>query len=459
MQVAVVLIISGIYLRFHMSNILEKELSQKLTSISATIATELDASIVSLLSPGDETTRTYQNYHEKLTALKSAANLERIVVFSKNGIIWLDTRQEKPIGSPYIRMEFDRYEINKVLKGEKASSILFESHQNLLVKSGYSPLLLDGNVIGIVAVLGNANSLKVIRDIQNNILQIGAFAFVFSIVLAFFISKRITSPLSNLQKAAQKIALGELKHPIQAKSKDEIGFLAETMEEMRRAILTRDERQKAMIAGVAHEIRNPLGGIELFAGLIKDDVDNPEMQEKLDKILKETRNLKTLVKNFLDYARQPTPEIRSCLVMNCWKEAKELIEDKLDGITLAEKGDAMIDIDPQHCKQIFLNLALNAIQAFTQEQLKKITIHVTKNDEQITIYFSDNGPGISNDNRDLIFEPFYTTRATGLGLGLSMVKNLVEINQGKIKLIESNEKGTAFQLVFPKAKAHHLQEE
>ena len=88
---------------------------------------------------------------------------------------------------------------------------------------------------------------------------------------------------------------------IEVKGKDEISYLAKAMEDMRRAIVQRDEQQMAMMAGVAHEIRNPLGGIELFAGLLYDEFKNQPVQNHAEKILKETRNFKTIGAKFFGF--------------------------------------------------------------------------------------------------------------------------------------------------------------
>ncbi|NIA28490.1 MAG: HAMP domain-containing protein [Actinobacteria bacterium] len=449
LQIALVLILSGIYLRYSLQNTLEAELGEKLENIAAIVAVQMDPSLVTLLGPGDEETRIYNNLRQTLLGIRTAAKMKRIVVLTPAGGIWLDTEFNTMIGTVYLQGQFNRNEIESVLQGRKASSILFRGNDGRLYKSGYAPLKKGRQVVGIVAVEGGVESLAIVNTMQRRLVQIGIVSLLFSVVLAVFTSHRLTAPLHKLRQSAQKIARGKLDKEIAIKGKDEIAFLAQTMEEMRKAILQRDERQKAMLAGVAHEIRNPLGGIELFAGLLHDELTNPEQKSNAEKILKESKNLKTLVQNFLDFAKPIVARKESCSVRKVWDETEQLLRNEFEKKNIAPdvSGDAMVFVDPQHLKQIFMNLAINALQAISGNG--RISVTVSENKKNTVITFSDSGSGISPDIQKNIFEPFFSNKEKGLGLGLAMCKMMVEQNNGTIQLVESNNQGTTLQIQLP----------
>jgi signal transduction histidine kinase len=450
LQIGFVLLLSGLYLDFKVKKILEEELGHKLETVAAAIGGQIDVSLVTLLAPGDEGSRTYQNITRKLVELKEQTNMQRISIFSSKGDLWVDS-ETSPIGGSYPRYMMDRVEIDYALKDHLKSSVLFAGNDKKLFKTGYAPLKVEGKIVGVIAVEGSAQSLKSIVDIQRNILNLGIFSLLISFVLALFTSRRIVSPITKLQIAAREIGKGNLEKKIAVTGRDEISFLEETMEEMRKGIIRRDAQQRSMLASVAHEIRNPLGGIELFAGLLHEDLPDEKLKEKTAKILKESKNLKSLIQHFLDYARPALPKPESCDTVQCWNEVRELLDPHISGqnITVQVQGNALVYADPQHLKQIFINLALNSIQAMSDESEKRISLEISKNKNFAKILFSDNGAGVAEKNIDQIFEPFFSQKANGLGLGLSIVKNLTENNKGRIRLLQTGNKGACFELVFP----------
>ncbi len=449
LQIALVLLLSGAYLRYSLQNALEDELGEKLKNIAATVAVQMDPSLIPLLGPGDEETRIYKNLRQALLSMKLAAKMKRIVVLTPAGGIWLDTDINTMIGTIYLQGEFNKNEMESVLLGRTASSILFRGNDGKLYKSGYAPLKKEQQVVGIVVVEGGVESLAIVNTMQRRLVQIGVISLLISVFLAVFTSQRLTAPLHKLRQSAQRIARGKLDLEIAVKGKDEIAFLAQTMEEMRKAILQRDERQKAMLAGVAHEIRNPLGGIELFAGLLHDELTNPVQKANAQKILKESKNLKTLVQDFLDFGKPIVPKKKSCPVRQTWEEAEQLLQNQFrqKNIDVYITGDATVFVDPQHLKQIFLNLAINALQAILPGG--KVELNISENKNNAVIEFSDTGTGISDDIRENIFEPFFSRREKGLGLGLAMCKIMAEQNGGTIRLKKSDEQGTSFELQLP----------
>ncbi|MBD3376426.1 HAMP domain-containing protein [candidate division KSB1 bacterium] len=447
----VVLLLAGFYLQYRVSEHLERQLGDKLKGIATAVAVQTDAQLVALLTPGDVQTRTYQLLKVRLERIKEQTGMQRLLILSPSGEIWLDT-QTDAIGEPYARYQFDQYEIEQALSGSPASSVLFSDEQKRLFKSAYAPLRKN-SIQGVAVVQGSAASLDAVRDIQATIFKIGLAGLFFSIILAMIVSRPITRPILELQKAARRIGKGRWDRPVPSqKGPREIVFLAHTMDEMRRELLARDEQQKAMLAGIAHEIRNPLGGIELYAGILNDEISDVDIQKNVDKILKESQNLKILIDQFIDYARPLKPQQEQTSVKKIWLDVAMMIEPECEkfGIRLEIWDDVTILMDPQHLRQVFLNLALNSIQAMAEpaDQQKIISIEVISHDP-VKIEFKDTGPGIPESIRERIFEPFFTQKASGMGLGLTMVKKLMEANKASIFLSSSGNTGTCFILNFP----------
>ena len=222
---------------------------------------------------------------------------------------------------------------------------------------------------------------------------------------------------------------------------------------MRKGVLTRERSLRAMLGGVAHEIRNPLGGIELFAGLLRKQVDDPKEAESVDRILGEVHHLDGIITDFLQYAR-PTEPTRSEFEVATVARA---VDEVLDG-TLRDSGvrpqfdcaDAHIDADPDQFRQVLINLVQNAMQA--QDGDGSVRVAARPVGDMVEVVVEDEGPGIPEDLRERVFEPFYTTRQQGSGLGLSIARELTERNGGSLDIVSRDPRGTAIVMRWPAAR-------
>lgn len=446
LQMILIVVLGGVYLNWQLRQILEQELGNKLEGLSKTAALQIDGNLLRNILPGDEQSRTATNLLIQLNELKTASTARQIYIFNRKRQYLLETNQQNPIGSAVLFLPITQKEFDRLFSGLSVSSTLFTGNDGRLYKTGFAPILSNGQVIAALALEGSANTLEAIRSFRRDLLVLGLVLLIGSIFLGVIFSERVTTPINRLKAAALRITKGDYDSPIQTKSKDEIGFLGRTMEEMRRAIVQRDNRQKTMLAGVAHEIRNPLGGIELFAGLLVNELKDDEAKEEAQKILNEVQNLKKIVTGFLDYARPNKAHKTACAVRDVLNETRLLLADGLRNINFEfteDPPDQKVVVDPQHLKQILLNLIKNSIEAL--QGVGTIHIHVEKGRR---IFVSDSGPGIQDALGEKIFEPFFTNRKNGTGLGLAIVKSLVEENGGEIKLVSSASEGTTFGLFF-----------
>ncbi len=209
-------------------------------------------------------------------------------------------------------------------------------------------------------------------------------------------------------------------------------------------------------AGIAHEIRNPLGIIKGAAGLLRKEASSKstKAEELTSVILEEVDRLNEVISDFLEFARPKPPLfkpqkindlIRSTLQMVALQidEQKTRIEERL------APNLPQILADEHQMHQMFLNLLLNALQATDPEDTITIESRLLFEEGQIQVRFSDTGIGIPEEDRKKIFNPFFTTRDGGTGLGLSVVSQIVENHHGKIFLTGEEGKGSCFTLRFP----------
>jgi signal transduction histidine kinase len=266
------------------------------------------------------------------------------------------------------------------------------------------------------------------------------------------VARFITRPLRRLERAARAIGEGDLKAHIAATSTDEIGFLATTLDGMRQQLAARDQRLQMMLAGIAHEVRNPLGGMELFAGLLRDELVGDESKlAHLARIERELRHLATVVNDFLEYARRPCPELRRFDAVAILREVRELLapDAKRAGVALdlAAPEQAHVTCDPAQLRRALLNLGKNALQACDERGC--VTLGCAVEAKRIRLTVRDTGQGIDPSKVAEIFSPFYTTREQGTGLGLAFVAEIARDHGGEVKVDSRPGAGALFTIDLP----------
>lgn len=205
-----------------------------------------------------------------------------------------------------------------------------------------------------------------------------------------------------------------------------------------------------MAAGLAHEIRNPLGGIQLYASMLAQDVaDRPESAHTVQKIIGGVRRLEELVSQILHFTREINAHPSRCEVCALVQEAIELAQGRLG------KGRAQIradlpkslyhDLDARLFSQCVLNLVLNAIEAAGAQGTVWVSLSGT-DCGSLLLVVEDDGPGIAPDVLDRIFNPFFTTKDEGTGLGLSIVHRIVEAHNGTIQAQNRESGGARFEV-------------
>jgi two-component system, OmpR family, sensor histidine kinase CreC len=436
---------------------LDEELGRRLTSVAASAAAQIADESLVLLQKGDEETRTYRNVRRRLDELRQATGIGRLFVFTKEGNeSRADTQDGTPIGTPYFRLSADASEVRAAFAGTPTASVLFPGRDGKLYKSGYAAV--PGSPIEFaVAAEAAASYFDELAEFRNTLFATGAGGALLVVVLSVLVARRLVSPLKSLESAAAEIGRGDLGHAISASSRDEIGTVAETMEAMRQQLRTRDERMQMMLAGIAHEVRNPLGGMALYAGLLRDDLsqDPPDTKDALPHVKRiehELEQLKAIVGDFLEYARRPKPELVPHDLGALCADVRDLVAaaaaPRQVQVSL-ETEPVRAACDEGQLKRALLNLVQNAVQACPDDGSGKVTLACGRSGGEVVLTVRDTGPGMDSSQLERIFTPFYTTKQKGTGLGLAFVRDIARDHGARLDVSSTPGQGTTFTLALP----------
>ena len=275
------------------------------------------------------------------------------------------------------------------------------------------------------------------------IINIFVFLLAFSILGAIFVSNWITKPIKMLQNSLKKVELGKKNQRIDYEGSDEIGELVKEynikVEELAQNAerLAQSERESAwreMAKQVAHEIKNPLTPMKLSIQHLQRtfDPNDPNSQERMRKVavslIEQIDALSRIANEFSNFAKMPKANAQTINLVASIEHSIELFKDnQVDIQFVNEAGEsAIIYADKELIIRVFNNLIKNAIQAIPEDRDGVIKIQVENlNEKQLLVSVADNGVGIDDKQKDQIFVPNFTTKSTGTGLGLAMVKNII----------------------------------
>jgi len=210
-----------------------------------------------------------------------------------------------------------------------------------------------------------------------------------------------------------------------------------------------------MAAGIAHEINNPLAGILLYSSNLSKKVPKGSpLEEGLNIIIKETQRCKTIIQGLLDFAREQEPERFPVNVNDIVSSALGIVENEfhLRHVRIhKELSQDMMEtlLDRNQIEQVVINLLLNALHAVEDKGRVIVRSGINETEQKIYIEISDNGCGIPPENMDKIFDPFFSTKANGTGLGLAVSCGIVRKHKGDIRVTSKPNQGACFIVEFP----------
>jgi len=356
--------------------------------------------------------------------------------------------------------------------------------------TAYEPIYdLEKNIIGILYV-------GILKRPYTVLLWNTLFIFLGAALLGIFIvilvsiraSRYFSVPLMQMAGVAQKIANGNYNPRVEIKRDDEIGYLAQALNQMTDNLVAaqrslenwgreleervkeateevkRMERQLSqadklaslgkLAAGVAHEINNPLTGVLTNASLMLEELkDGDSGKEDLEVIVRETMRCRQIVRGLLDFARQRTPERTLSNLNQLIEDTLQLLQNQIvmQNIEVHKQLDKNLPeiwVDADQIQQVLVNMTLNAIEAMPKGG--QLTIRSDPlTDGKISVAITDTGAGIKMGDVKNLFDPFFTTKSSGTGLGLAISYGIVHQHGGEIKVHSHLHKGSTFTVILP----------
>ncbi len=430
---------------------LEDELAVRLVSVARTAAAALPPARVVKLAPGDEVTRTYGHVRARLESVARATGTRLVVVRTDRTAI-ADSAGRARIGDPVPALERDRLEIAEASRGRAvASRFLFEGTDGRLHKTGYAPLLdASGQTVAVVGADGTAASFETLRRFRRLLASVAIAGAVLGALVAALAAVSVARPLTRITEAARRIARGDLETPLwRRRRKDEIGTLRDTIEEMRRALHARDEERETLLAGIAHEVRNPLGALDLFAGVLAEELAGRPEVAHVARVRSELAALSKVVDEFLDYARARPPSREEvelgALLAEVAEVAGPLASER--NVSLTVEGGGVTRVDREQLRRAAVNLVRNAVEAAPPASDVEVVARAV--DGEAVIEIRDRGAGLAPEARTSLFRPFFTTKEKGTGLGLALAKKVADAHGGALALEEREGGGTIARLAIP----------
>jgi signal transduction histidine kinase len=440
--------------------IIQEELRKK----GHTIAKLLAMSSINFLLTND-----YSTMKRFTETIATDEDVKHVMILDPSGLVKMHNDVEM-IGE-YLT---DQLTLNSLVSTEDSHQQYQKGEKEDLYDISES-IIASGKILGIVRIGISTRKMNLeIAESRNRILFMGVLTVLVGMVGSLVLGKSISRPIKNLVKSAEAISRGELDVKLEVTSKDEVGILTAAFRDMAEALkrningLIRAEQLMTMgkmAAGLAHEIKNPLEAIKGSAVYLEGKYAGDKTITKFTGIIKdEIHAVVELIDDYLLYARPTNPRFASKDVNTVIEETLKLVENLIEQNRIGLKMKLEPDLpsvlaDSIQMKQVFMNLILNAIEAmpaggtlFIRTCLDRVPMPAHEgsiNSPSIVIQFSDTGKGIPGEHLEKIFDPFYTTKEKGSGLGLSISQGIVERHNGRI-FVESNEgAGSAFRIVLP----------
>jgi signal transduction histidine kinase len=439
---------------------LKEDLEKSFLDLSNAIRVSVDQ----LTAPESSEEDRLRGYVE---SLKKSGIREVSIVGEDMGII--DSTNPKVIGkTAKIRLPREKLIINATFGDEPEPG-----EEKIMSKDLVIPVTVGGGTLGFIHVRMQIDDFT--EPIRRNLylrLASTLLIFAFGLVLAVTISSHYARPLENLAHAAEKVAAGDLSQELPVSGRDEVGRLTRSFNEMIARLRQNRELEERvreshylsqlgrLSSGVAHEIRNPLN----FIGLAVDRLDpltegrTPEAaREKaqiIARIKEEIQKLNDLVTNFVMYGRPAEPQRTPVLIPEIVESVLRMASDRLRSQRISVRRDFReappLAVDPDMIRRAVLNLVGNAIDAMPDGG-ELLVAAGPMDDGRYDILIGDTGKGIPDSDREKIFGPYYTTKPSGLGLGLDLTRKIVKAHEGEIVVDSGSGKGTRIRILLPGA--------
>jgi signal transduction histidine kinase len=323
-----------------------------------------------------------------------------------------------------------------------------------------------------ILLIGNSQRtyVELLLHIRTAALMVGGGGIVLAILLSSWAAARVTRPVEQLAHAAQEVAAGNWNARVEVNGDDELGQLADSFNRMTTELLGQKERlvQAERVAAwrelarrLAHELKNPLFPLQLTVeNLVRARQQNPEQFEEVFRessrtLLAEISNLKGIIGRFSEFSKMPQPQLQRVQVNEVIHGVVQLFQAQLEAPGRA-KISCELQLDP-HLEPVaadadmlhraISNLVLNAMDAMPQGGV--LTLRTRAEDGKVLIEVADTGSGLTPEECERIFTPYYTSKQHGTGLGLAIVQSVVSDHGGSVRVRSEPGLGTAFVIELP----------
>jgi signal transduction histidine kinase len=434
----------------------EKALLTEIENQTAELSKAIQVGVEEVTSSGYTDEIWLQNYLQKL----NAKGVKEISIIGNTDEIIASSNPMK-VGERVSPRKKER-----IIKAELGEPVSKEGKvYNVIV-----PVVAGNEHYGYIHLKINAEDFSEILRI-NAIKRIIATSLVFGlgILIAVFLSWMYTKPIHNVVNAARGVAGGDLTLNLSVDRKDEIGELTQSfnfmVQKLREERALEEKLREAehlsgiaqLAKGIAHEIRNPLNFISLSIDHLKEKYkpleggDKENFESLIMSIKHEIQRLNKLVGDFLDYGKPLRLSLQEVDMNVIIKDVIDLVRAKAekDGIKIHYQGSEPLKllIDPELIKTCIFNVILNSFQAMSAGG--DLTVSTKASASRVSIVIGDTGLGVSKENLPKLFEPFFSTKSTGLGLGLAMTQRVVEEHGGKVDFQSIEGKGSTVTISLP----------
>ncbi len=361
----------------------------------------------------------------------------------------------------HILEELETSRKKRYLRKSEVNGQKFQSSYTYITDNKFKPL-----AILYLPYLQDDQMLR--KDLNEFLFKLGEvylFMLFIAIILSYFLSKYIIKSLNiisekivetRLDKRNQKIEIDNASEEIYALVSAYNSMIDELEESaVKLATGEREQAWREMAKQVAHEIKNPLTPMRLSVQSFQRNFDpnDPSIHKKVEEysntLIYQIDTMSTIASAFSNFAKMPAQQNEILNVPKIVKLALDIFnEDYI--IFSSEKDEILAKFDRTQLIRVVTNLVKNATQALDSMEDPRILVRVEEEETDVLISVSDNGIGITEENKERVFEPKFTTKSSGMGLGLAMVKNLVETYGGSITFTSKRDKGTVFTVRFPK---------
>lgn len=425
----------------------DRQLTIRLTLVANIAQKNLPLTRLGLYVPGDESTNLHKQDSQALSDFANTYQLDHITFLTKQGLVTADSGNLPPgtvtgYGS---------------LLPQNPAGTLSRLHRN---RQGQWQKFMLWPINDELLLLISAGSemFSVVERVNSRRNLTLGFGIILALALSWIMSLYLGKKISRITKAFRALQTGNQSARVNVQGTDEIAYLSRTFNEMASDLekKTKQEREqhekrvaelKILSAGVAHEIRNPLGAISGLADLLarrKDIQTSAASQDLVDRIRQEIDRMDKIIHEVMAYARQPKPNISTSPIARVVEECKTI--DPTCRILLPLKAPAEVQVDFSGFMTVLRNLLLNAREACGPKG--QVTLEIKNHPDRLQVLVSDTGPGIPEAYQENIFQPFFSKKPKGTGLGLAIARNIIEAHGGTLELA-ATPVGACFRISLP----------